>query len=117
MLAARLERRVAELLGKEAAVWMPSGTMAQELDDVSIVPDPPQAAMFHFHLRGDPERLHEAAVELAERTGTWLGAHFVQSAVPGVASTELTIGEANLAVAPQHAAELYSELVGLASTA
>jgi threonine aldolase len=30
-LAERLEARVAELLGKEAAVWMPSGTMAQQI--------------------------------------------------------------------------------------
>ena len=30
-LAERLERRVADLLGKEAAVWMPSGTMAQQI--------------------------------------------------------------------------------------
>ena len=31
MLAERLEERVAGLLGKEAAVWMPSGTMAQQI--------------------------------------------------------------------------------------
>src|SRR3954452_12780715 len=31
VLASRLEGRVAELLGKEAAVWMPSGTMAQQI--------------------------------------------------------------------------------------
>jgi threonine aldolase len=30
-LAERLEQRVAGLLGKEAAVWMPSGTMAQQI--------------------------------------------------------------------------------------
>ena len=30
-LAERLEQRVADLLGKEAAVWMPSGTMAQQI--------------------------------------------------------------------------------------
>src|SRR3989440_11902420 len=30
-LVERLEERVAELLGKEAAVWMPSGTMAQQI--------------------------------------------------------------------------------------
>ena len=29
--AGRLEARVAELLGKEAAVWLPSGTMAQQI--------------------------------------------------------------------------------------
>jgi threonine aldolase len=30
-IAERLERRVADLLGTEAAVWMPSGTMAQQI--------------------------------------------------------------------------------------
>ena len=82
------------------------------VDGVSVIPDPPQVAMFHLHVQGDPERLREAAIELAERTGTWLGAHFVATADPSVAAAELTIGEANLAVAPHEAAELYSELVG-----
>jgi threonine aldolase len=31
VLAKRLETRIAALLGKEAAVWMPSGTMAQQI--------------------------------------------------------------------------------------
>ena len=86
-----------------------------QLDDVSIVPDPPHTAMFHLRIKGDAERLTEAAVELAERTGTWLGAHFEQSVDPRVAWTELSIGEPSLAVPPQEAAELYSELVGLAA--
>jgi hypothetical protein len=86
-----------------------------EVDGVSIVPDPPQAAMFHLYVRGDAERLTEAAVELAEGTRTWLGAHFVTTADPAVAATEVTIGEVNLAVTPREAAELYSELVGRAS--
>jgi threonine aldolase len=82
-----------------------------EVDGVSVVPDPPQVAMFHLYVKGDPERLNEAAVELAERTRTSLGAHFSSTADPAVAAAELTIGEANLAVAPRDAAELYSELV------
>jgi threonine aldolase len=86
-----------------------------EVDGFSIVPDPPHVAMFHLYARGDYERLNEAAVELAERTRTALGAHFIATADPAVAATELTIGEANLAVSPQEAAELYSELFGLAA--
>jgi threonine aldolase len=86
-----------------------------EVDEVSVVPDPPQTAMFHLHVKGDAERLNEAAVELAERTRTWLGAHFVPTADPAVAATELGIGEGNLAVPPAEAAELYAELVGLAA--
>jgi threonine aldolase len=85
-----------------------------EVEGVSIVPNPPQAAMLHLYVKGDPERLNEAAVELAERTRTSLGAHFISTADPMIAATELTIGEANLAVAPREAAELYSELVGSA---
>jgi hypothetical protein len=73
--------------------------------------------MFHLYVRGDPERLTEAAVELAEETRTWLGAHFVSTADPAVAATELTMGEANLAVAPDAAAALYSRLVRLAAAA
>jgi threonine aldolase len=86
-----------------------------EVDGLSIVPDPPHAAMFHLYVKGDAERLAEAAVELAESTRTWLGAHFLATADPAVAAAELTIGEPNLAVTPREAAELYSELVGLAA--
>jgi len=86
-----------------------------EVDGVSTVPDPPQTAMFHLYVKGDAERLSEAAVELAESSRTWLGAHFISTADPGVVATELTIGEPNLAVTPREAAELYSELMGLAA--
>ena len=82
-----------------------------QVEGVSIVPDPPQVAMFHLYVKGDPERLNLAAVELAERTRTSLGAHFSSTADPAVAATELSIGKANLAVTPREAAELYSELV------
>ena len=85
------------------------------IDGVSIVPDPPQVAMFHLYVQGDPERLREAAVELAERTGTWLGANFVTTADPSVAATELTFGESNLGVEPGEAAALYSELAASGS--
>jgi threonine aldolase len=62
-LAERLERRVAELLGKEAAVWMPSGTMAQQIalrihagrrnrDTVAFHP--------HCHVEAHEERGYQA---------------------------------------------------------
>jgi threonine aldolase len=86
-----------------------------ELDNVSIVPEPPHAAMFHLYVKGDADRLNEAAVELAEQSRTWLGAFFIPTADPAVVATELSIGEGNLAVPPREAAERYSELVGLAA--
>lgn len=116
MLAA--ERGLDEVLPRMADYVAHTRALAAaltEVDGVSIVPDPPQTAMFHLYLQGDAERLTEAAVELAESSRTWLGAHFVSTADPGVAATELTIGEPNLAVTPREAAELYSELMGLAA--
>ena len=87
------------------------------IDDVSIVPDPPHTAMFHLYVKGNAERLNDAAVELAESSSTWLGSHFIPTADPKVAATELVIGDGNLTVAPEDAADLYSELVGLAASA
>jgi threonine aldolase len=87
------------------------GEALAALDDVSVVPDPPQAAMFHVHVRRDYERLEEAAVELAEETKTWTASFWRPGADPAVAVTELSLGEANLAVRATEAVELYSELL------
>jgi len=87
------------------------GEVLAGLDDVSVVPSPPQAAMFHLHVRRDHERLEEASLELAEETKTWVASFWRVGADPAVAVTEITIGEANLAVMPGQAAELYTELL------
>jgi threonine aldolase len=88
------------------------GTALAELDDVSVVPDPPQAAMFHLHVHRDAERLEEAALELAEETKTWVASFWRPGADPAFGVTELSVGESNLAVEPREAAELYAELLG-----
>jgi hypothetical protein len=87
------------------------GEALARLDDVSVVPSPPQAAMFHLHARRDHERLVDASVELAEETKTWVASFWRVGADPAVAVTEVTFGEANLAVRPAEAVELYSELL------
>lgn len=91
------------------------GAELNQLDDVSVVPAPPQAAMFHLHVRRDPERLNDAALDLAVETKTWIGAGWRDGADPSVAVLEISVGEANLEVDPYEAAELYSELLGRAA--
>jgi len=91
------------------------GTALAELDDVSVVPTPPQVAMFHVHVRRDAERLSEAALDVAEETKTWLGAGWRPGADPSVAVLEISIGAAGLAVGPREASELYAELLGRAA--
>jgi threonine aldolase len=80
------------------------------LDGVEILPDPPHTAMFHLLVRRELDRLNEAALDIAERTSTFLG-QFAATEVPGVQATELTVGSASLQVAVEEARELYRELL------
>jgi len=62
-LAERLESRVAELLGTEAAVWMPSGTMAQQIAlriHAERAGRPVVAFHPHCHLEAHEERAYQA---------------------------------------------------------
>jgi hypothetical protein len=64
------------------------------------------------YIRRDGERLKEAALDIAEESGTWVGAGWSPTADPAVAASELSIGEASLGIEPHEAAELYAELLG-----
>jgi threonine aldolase len=81
-----------------------------ELDGIEIQPDPPQAAMFHVLVRRDLDRLNEAALDLAERTKTFL-AYFFPTGVPSVQATELTIGAASFDAPVDEARDLFAELL------
>jgi hypothetical protein len=87
------------------------GAALHEVVDVSVVPAPPQAAMFHVHARRDAERLSAAALDLAEETKTWMGSWWRPGADPAVSILELSIGAANLDVSVAEAMGLYSELL------
>jgi hypothetical protein len=88
------------------------GDSLAALEDVSVVPDPPQAAMLHVHVRRPLAALKEAALELAERTGVWFAGGWAPTEDPAVQRAELSIGVPALDVAPEEAAALYSELLG-----
>jgi threonine aldolase len=90
-----------------------AGALVQ-LDDVSIVPDPPQTAMFHVLVRRPLESLREAGLDLAEETRVWLGS-FKETADPQVQRSELTITEATFAVSSAEAHELWRALLERAS--
>jgi threonine aldolase len=87
------------------------GSALDELADVSVVPSPPQAAMFHVHVRRDADRLSDAALDLAEETKTWLGSFWRPGADPAIAIQEASLGAANLMLPAGEAVELYSELL------
>jgi threonine aldolase len=87
------------------------GGALDELDGVSVVPSPPQVAMFHAHVRRDAGRLSDAALDLAEESGTWLGSFWRPGPDPAVAVQEASLGAANLQLPVRDAVALYSELL------
>lgn len=81
------------------------------VDGVEIVPDPPQTPMFHVLLRGDADRLADAALTIAERDRVFLFGELRPTTSPSVHRHEVTVGDATLALQPDELASLYGEIV------
>jgi threonine aldolase len=71
-----------------------------DLDGVDVLPDPPQATMFHLLFRRSPTALQSAALRIAREEGTWTWGRFFPTEVPDVSRVELSVGEATLAWSP-----------------
>jgi threonine aldolase len=87
------------------------GAALARIDGIDVVPDPPQAAMFHLHARGDLEPLEDALFEIAKETRTLIAGYFAPTAVTRVQKTEIGIGSSSLEVSTPEIADLYAELV------
>lgn len=77
---------------------------------VELIPDPPQTNMMHAFLRGKPERLAEARLDVAEETGTWLFNSLSPALLPSYSQVELTIGDASLDVPVEDVGKLFTLL-------
>jgi threonine aldolase len=91
------------------------GKALARLDGVEVVPEPPQVAMLHVCVRGELERIRDAALEIAKERRTLIAGHFAPTAVPSVQITELSVGATTLDVPTAEIAELYAELVSRAA--
>lgn len=87
------------------------------IDGLALTPNPPHTNMFHLFLRGEPDRLREAALDIAEETGVWLlrGDGVSPSQVPGFHMLEFVTGEATLDIPVAELAGLYARLMERAS--
>jgi threonine aldolase len=91
------------------------GAALAKIDGVDVVPDPPQAAMLHAHVRGELERVSETVFEIATERRTLIAGFFAPTALPNVQRTEITVGAATLEIPTAEIAELYAELVSRAT--
>ena len=87
-----------------------------EVDGIEIVPDPPQTPLFHVLLRGDRERLVDAALWVAEERKVFLFGDPSSTTSPSWQRHEVMVGEVTLALEPAEVAELYAEVLARAAT-
>jgi threonine aldolase len=91
------------------------GAALAGVDGIEIVPDPPQVAMLHVFVRGELDRVRDAALDIAEERQTLIAGWFAPTQQPGVQVTELAIGSSTLDVPTEEIAQLYAELVSRAT--
>lgn len=85
------------------------------LDDVRLVPDPPQVPMIHVLIRTSPEAYAAAARKLAIERGIWVARP--QPSVtsdPSVLRLELSVGDATCVLAPAEIRAIFAQLAGSA---
>ena len=91
------------------------GVALARVDGIDVVPDPPQAAMLHVHVRGELERVRDALYEIAKERRTLIAGFFAPTRLARVQRTEISVGTPSLDVPTGEIAELYAELVGRAA--
>ena len=82
-----------------------------EVEGIEIVPDPPQTPLFHVLLRGDRERLAEAAIQIAEERKVFLFADPSSTTSPSWQRHEVMVGEVTLQLQPEELRGLYAEIL------
>ena len=86
------------------------------VDGIEVVPDPPQAPLFHILLRGERERLADAALSVAEERKVFLFADPGSTTSPSWQRHEVMVGDATLLLEPAEVRELYEEILARAAT-
>ena len=86
-----------------------------KVDGIEIVPDPPQSPLFHILLRGNGDRLGDAALSIAEERKVFLFAEPTSTTSPTWQRHEVLVGEVTLAIGPAELASLYAEVLARAA--
>lgn len=88
---------------------------ARALADTGIeVITPPVTAMLHVVLEGEPQRLADALVDVAEASGVWLSGGVRVGPRDGTGAVEVSCGDATLELDPAEAADLLGRASDLA---
>jgi threonine aldolase len=81
------------------------------IEEVEVVPSPPQTPMMHLHLRVWEEQFLTSARRVAEDQGIFTWPRSFPTDTPSIRRVELTVGDATLTFAPDEVAKIVEDLV------
>ena len=79
--------------------------------EIEVVPASPHTNMMHVFVRGEADRLEQAALEIAQDQKIWLINNFMPSQIPAYQKFELTVGDGALEFSREEISVLFKELL------
>ena len=85
--------------------------------EIEVVPNPPHTNMLHVFVRGEADRLEQAALDIAREQKVWLINNFMPSQIPAYQKFELTVGDGALEFSREEITALFATLLEKAAHA
>ena len=85
--------------------------LLEGFEDTFVTPSPPQTNMFHVYVRGDRERLQDAAAVIARENDLRILPVWNKTEIPGFAMSELTCAEGALEIPDGEVREAFARLL------
>lgn len=85
-------------------------TVLSGFEEIVVTPNPPPTNMMHLYIRGDRERLHEAALRVSAETNVWIPPIRRSAQIPGWHMVELVCAEGSLQIDDAEVHELFARL-------
>ncbi len=86
-----------------------------QLPETEVMPNPPHTNMMHVFIRGEADRLEQAALDIAREQKVWLINNFMPGQVPAYQKFELTVGDGALEFNAAEVTELFRTLLAKAT--
>jgi threonine aldolase len=83
----------------------------ERIPEIAITPNPPHTNMMAVFVRGDRDRLRDAALDIAQERKTWLVGGLAPAEVPGYSVFEAVVGSATLGFTADEVAALIAEMI------
>ena len=105
-LETRLDR-----MGQYHAKAIEIAEVLAAIPEIEVMPNPPHTNMMHVFIRGEADRLEQAALDIAREQKVWLVNGFMPCQIPAYQKFELTVGDGALEFSREEITVLFKDLL------